>query len=108
MGLGPRGASPSGWGRFRNRRFGRFFMVKTSGPVGPKPNTRDTTRKVVTCISQKGRKAKRNQQKPPFEPRIGLGFTAISSRRTEERNRRSAAISMQVPYDQEVQLLRGS
>ncbi len=34
----------------------------------PNPNNRDTSRKVADLISQKGRKAKRNQKKPPLEP----------------------------------------
>jgi hypothetical protein len=51
-------------------------------------------RKVVTAISQKGRKAKRNQQEPPLEPKSGLEFTEISYRQTEKRNRQPTLNSM--------------
>jgi hypothetical protein len=74
----------------------------------PKPNTRDTSRKVAACISQKCRKAKRNPQKPPLEPEIGLEFTEIAYRQTEKRNRQPASHSMQVLYGHGVRLLCGS
>jgi hypothetical protein len=44
------------------------------------------SRKVATDISQKSRKAKRNQQKPPPEPTIGLEFTEISFRIAEPKS----------------------
>jgi hypothetical protein len=49
-----------------------------NGSTGPKPNNRDTSRKVAVPISQTGRKAKRNQQKPPLEPEIDPGSKEIS------------------------------
>ena len=58
--------------------------------------TRDTSRKVAAAISQNCRRAKRNQQETPLEPKIGLGFTEISYRQTEKRNRLPALNSMQV------------
>jgi hypothetical protein len=74
----------------------------------PKPNTRDTSRKVATGISQKRQKAKRNQQEPPLEPGIGLAFTEISYRRTEKRNRQPASQTIQALCGHGVRLLCGS
>jgi hypothetical protein len=75
---------------------------------GPKPNTRDTSRNVAAPVSQKCRKAKRNQQKPPLEPEIGLEFTEIAYRQTEKRNRQPTSHSMQVLCGHAVRLLCGS
>ena len=71
-------------------------------------NTRDTSRKIAASISQKHRKAKRNQEKPPLEPEIGLEFTEISFRRTEKRNRQPTSHSMQTLCGHGVRLLCGS
>jgi hypothetical protein len=83
-------------------------MLRSITPKRPKPNTRDTSRKVAAPISQSCRKAKRNQQEPPTEAEFGLGFTEISYRRAEKRNRQPASNPTQVPCGQDVRLLCGS